>query len=200
MIATRLKLDALDYGRKLALSEFDEAEFAPGFHYEIIEGKLYVSPAPNRPESVLEMWLRDKLIDYKFRNPKIIGSIATRGRVFVSSEHRATVPEPDIAVYVPAEYASIRDLRWEDYAPFIVVEVLVGGDAFKDLTRNPKLYLRLKEIREYWVLNGSVSPDEPTLIVHARSGRRWTVTQYPYGSTYTTKLLPGFELLVDPRR
>ena len=37
-------------------------------------------------------------------------------------------------------------------------------------------------------------------IVHTRRGRSWTITHYLYGSTYITKLLPGFSLAIDPRR
>jgi len=198
--STRLELNALDFGRKLTLSEFDEAEFAPGFHYEIIEGKLYVSPQSTLPEYILQMWMRDKLIQYGRSCPSVIGSVAEKARVFVADCKRATVPEPDLAIYAPFEYKSIRELRWQDHSPFLIVEVLVGGSIHKDMTRNAELYLRLKPIREYWILNGSESPDEPTLIVHTRRGKSWTVAHYPYGSTYATKLLPGFSLLIDPRK
>jgi len=198
MIATQLKLSALDHGRELTLHEFEEALYSPGFHYEIIEGRLYVSPEANMPEQYLETWLHGKLIDYKALNPSTIGWIATKGRVFVAKGEDATVPEPDLAIFAPFPRGPIRDLRWQDHVPFIVAEVLVDGDIAKDLQRNPELYRRLKPIREYWVLNGSVSPDEPTLIVHTRSGHRWSVTHYPFGSTSTTKLLPGFELVIDP--
>ena len=142
----------------------------------------------------------DKFVHYKALNPEIVGLVATKGRVFISNSEEATVPEPDVAIFAPLPRGPIRDRRWQDHFPFIVIEVLVDGDIAKDLQRNPKLYGRLKPIREYWVLNGSVSPDEPTLIVHTRSGRRWTVAHYPFGSTYTTKLLPGFELVIDPNR
>jgi hypothetical protein len=49
-------------------------------------------------------------------------------------------------------------------------------------------------------LNGSQSVDEPVLVVHRRRGKSWTITTFPYGSTFTTKLLPGFELLINPRK
>jgi len=200
MLATRLKLSALDHGRELTLAEFDDAEFVPGFHYEIIEGRLYLAPEPNMTENFLETWLRRKIERYMDFNPKTVGYVCSKGRVFVPTRFKATVPEPDIAVYLPIEVDSLDDLRWQDYMPFLVAEVLVDGDFAKDLTRNPALFLRVKEIREYWVLNGSHSADEPTLIVHTRRGKTWTVTHYSYGSTYTTKLLPGFELLIDPRK
>jgi len=202
MLATRLQLSSLDHGRELTLSEYEEAEYAPGFHYEIIEGRLYVSPEANFPEQLLEMWLRDKLIFYKALHPNIVGTVATKGRVFVSERKKATVPEPDLAVYGPIDLETTdwHEIHWQDLMPFIVCEVLVEGDFEKDLTRNPALYRQVRSIREYWVLNGSQSVMEPTLIVHTRRGKSWAVAHYPYNSIYTTKILPGFELLIDPRK
>ena len=202
MLATRLQLSSLDHGRELALDEYEEAEYAPGFHYEIIEGRLYVSPLPNVPENLLESWLRRKIERYMDLNAGVVGYVTPKGRVFVSTDSMATVPEPDIAVYGPLDLETTdwNDIHWQDLMPFLVCEVLVEGDFDKDLTRNPALYRRVRSIREYWVLNGSQSVMEPTLIVHTRRGKAWAVAHYPYGSTYTTKILPGFELLVDPRK
>jgi hypothetical protein len=33
-----------------------------------------------------------------------------------------------------------------------------------------------------------------------RWGRRWRTLRFASGETYTTRLLPGFKLLVDPHR
>jgi Uma2 family endonuclease len=84
--------------------------------------------------------------------------------------------------------------------PVLVSEVLVEGEAEKDLERNPELYLAVPSVREYWVLDGRADPNEPTLIQHRRYGKRWVVRRFPYGSTFATKLLPGFTLLIDPRK
>ena len=40
----------------------------------------------------------------------------------------------------------------------------------------------------------------PSLGNFRRYGKRWVVRSFPYGSTLTTKLLPGFSLLIDPRK
>ncbi len=50
------------------------------------------------------------------------------------------------------------------------------------------------------MLDGRQDPNQPTLIVRRRHGKRWVVREYTAGGTCTTKLLPGFELLIDPRR
>jgi hypothetical protein len=35
--------------------------------------------------------------------------------------------------------------------------------------------------------------------VHRRYGKRWKIIELAYGDTYTTRLLPGFALTIDPR-
>src|ERR671937_1307530 len=99
MATVQLKLGPLDHGRRLSLFDFEDAEYERGFRYEIIDGRLYVSPAPNLPESVLESWLRRKLERYMEAHPEVVGYVATRGWVFLPARVRPSVPEPDLAVY-----------------------------------------------------------------------------------------------------
>lgn len=201
MATVQLKIGPLDHGRAVTMDDFDAAEFVAGYRYEIIEGRVYVSPEPSFPEHYLEIWLRRKLERFGDTHPDLIELVATKGRVFLQTAYRPTVPEPDIAVYAPLpEFESINEIKWEEISPVLVAEVLVGGDIAKDLSRNPDLYHRVPSIKEYWVLNGSQSVDEPVLVVHRRRGKSWTITTFSYGSTFTTKLLPGFELLINPRK
>jgi Uma2 family endonuclease len=82
----------------------------------------------------------------------------------------------------------------------LVVEVLSADDPDKDLVRNVELYLQVPTIREYWVVDHRASVSQPQLLVYRRRGRRWQrVLTVPPGGRYTTRLLPDFELLVDPR-
>ncbi|HVK08020.1 MAG TPA: Uma2 family endonuclease [Gemmataceae bacterium] len=198
--ARRLKLGPLDHGRRLNRSAFEEAEYDPGFRYEIIDGRLYVSPMPNFPEHWLELWLCRAVERYADRRPDVISLVANKGRVFLPEAVRLTVPEPDLAAYASLpEDAEFDEVSWEDLSPVLVAEVLVGGSIEKDLGRNPQLYLAVPSIKEYWVLDGSDVTRQPTLIQHRRRGKKWVVTPYPYQSTFTTSLLPGFELVIDPR-
>lgn len=199
--AVRLRLAPADHGRRLTLEEFEAAEYESGFRYEIIDGRLYVSPLPNFPGSFLESWLRRKLERYSEARPELLAYIAVKGRVFLPARSRPTAPEPDIAAFpsIPTDLP-LRAIKWQDLSPSLVVEVLGDGDIAKDLARNPVLYLKVASIKEYWVLNGTIDPDEPSLIRHVRRGKRWEVETVPFGATLTTKLLPGFELVIDPRR
>jgi Uma2 family endonuclease len=201
MASVQLKLGPADHGRPLTLDDFDEAEFEPGSRYEIIDGRLYVSTEPNPAENFLETWLFIKLVIYSGQRQDIINYVTVKSRLFIHSRLKATVPEPDIAAYQDFPRNSpLEELHWQDLGPIVVAEVLVEGDPHKDLERNRKLYLEAPSIREYWILDGRENPNEPTLIQHRRYGKRWVVRSFPYGSTFTTKLLPGFSIVIDPRK
>src|ERR1700722_5366923 len=132
MASVQLKLGEKDHGRPLTLDDFEEAEFEPGFRYEIIDGRLYVSNEPNFPENFLENWLLRKLIIYSGQRQDIVNYVTLRSRVFIHSRSKATVPEPDIAVYcdVP-EDKPLEEIHWRNLGPILVAEVLVEGDPYK---------------------------------------------------------------------
>lgn len=201
MSAVAIKLGLVDHGHPVTLDEFESAEFEEGYKYELIDGRLYVTPMPNLPEDVNSMWLLEKLIAYKARHPKAIRYISPKARVFVPGRDEVTCPEPDISVYrVFATDVPIRARRWQNNSPILVIEVLYDADPHKDLVRNVELYLQVPSIREYWIVDARDFPDEPTLIVYRRRGQRWTRREYNYRETYAPKILPGFKLLIDPSR
>ncbi len=67
------------------------------------------------------------------------------------------------------------------------------------MVRNVELYFQVSTIKEYWLLDTRADPDHPTMRVHRRHGSRWRIIDLAAGATYTTKLLPGFELILNPR-
>jgi Uma2 family endonuclease len=200
MASVLLQFGPTDHGRPLTLDDFDSAEFEPGFKYEIVDGRLYVSHEPDPTENALELWLFEKLWDYSRSNSGMLNRVTNKGRVFVHARPRDTVPEPDIAAF--ADYPldrSLKGIKWSEVSPVLVCEVLMS-DPEKDLERNVELYLAVPSIKEYWILDGRDNPEQPTLIQYRRHGKRWVVKSFPYGETFATKLLPGFSLLIDPRK
>ena len=198
MATVQLKLGPEDHGHALTLDDFDDADFAPGHRYEIIDGRLYVSEEPDPTENALELWLFEKLWDYSRANNSALNHVTNKGRVFVHSREYGTVLEPDIAAFADYPLARrFKGIKWSEVSPVLVCEVLTGNPE-KDLNRNVELYLAVPSIKEYWVLDGRDDPERPTLIQHRRHGKRWVVREFPYGSTFTTKLLPGFSLHIDP--
>jgi Uma2 family endonuclease len=199
---TALKIGPEDHGRRMSLEEFMAAGNAEGYQYELIDGRLYVSPLPDLPHDCVEEWICSLLKSYSDENPDVINKVKNKSRVFVPRRRAVTCPEPDVAAYrdFPLD-RPFRELRWQDVSPLLVVEVLSEDDPDKDLVRNVALYRRVPSIREYWILDPlQEGPDRPHLIVHRRWGRRWRILHFAPGETYTTRLLPGFKLLVDPHR
>jgi len=198
MTTTTLLLKPTDHGRPITDEELLSADYVGGYKYEIIDGRVYVSAEPDPDENDLEDWLVEKLRDYARACPGVINKVTNKGRVFVHSRKRSTIPEPDVAAF--SDYPldrRLKGLKWSEVSPVLVCEVLMGK-AEKDLVRNVKLYLAVPSIQEYWVLDGRDDAEKPTLIQHRRSGKRWVVKTLEFGSTLTTKLLPGFSLIIDP--
>jgi Uma2 family endonuclease len=203
MLATRTAVGPSCHGEPVPLEELDRLDFETGYTYEIIDGRWYVAPIAGFPEQSLERWLRRRLEQYATQNPGVVGWVTNNCRVFVPDRPELTVPEPDLGLYhddLDALAAADESLNWDDFSPFIVAEVLVTGDADKDLVRNVELYFEVPSVQEYWVLDGRDNTRQPTLLVRQRWGNRWVVRAVRYGETYTTRHLPGLELLLDPRR
>ena len=197
---TLLKIGPKDHGKTVDYDEFMSARFAPGFKYEIIDGRVYVSPLQNLPENRVEMWLTFRLATYLDANPEVINYVTNKSRIFVPGRVGATVPEPDIAAYCdyPLDLP-FNEVRWEDLKPILVAEIMAGENTYKDAVRNVELYLHVPPIKEYWLFDARDNPEQPTLTVHRRRGGRWVIRTYAFGEVYTTRLLPGFTLKVDPR-
>jgi len=184
------------------LNDFMAADYVEGYQYELVDGKLYVSPQPDLPQDRVDSWIHRKVQRYADDNLRVINYVTGRARVFVPDRPGVTNPEPDLAAYhdfpldLPAE-----QVQWQDVSPVLVVEILSPEDPDKDLVRNVELYFQVPSIREYWLFDTRAEgADRPTLRVHRRWGGRWRVIDVAFGETYATKLLPGFELVVDPRR
>ena len=192
MVTTAVRFGPKSHGRLVTDEELEQAEYRLGYDYEVIFGRLYVSPAPNREHDVVEKHIYDQLARYRDDHPDVVGYVTDRARVFVPGVEMTTAPEPDLAVYA-------EDLGdWRDSEPFIVGEVLRGPDINKDLFRNVELYLRVPTIREYWVFDIRDEPRRPKLLVYRRTRDDWDVQEFPPDTIYETPLLPGLKLKISP--
>ena len=197
---TRLYLTPTDHGRALSWDDFIGADFEEGYRYEMIEGRVFVSPAPNISHEDYVDWLKDLLLAYAQERSDIITRVRGPARVFLpDSEEGITAPEPDVSCYLEFAERFAPDADWRDYSPILVVEVISPETADKDLVRNRRLYLQVPSIREYWILDPREGVAGLTMLVYRRRGRRWAACQViGPGETYTTPMLPGFSLVLDP--
>jgi Uma2 family endonuclease len=200
-MATVLVLTPADHGRPISREDFEASRGQGGYGYELIDGKVYVSPLPNLPHDSILEWLLDALKAYSRAHPEILNYVSPKARVYVPGRVEATSPEPDLAAYRDfPRHLPIRERSWEHVSPLLVAEIVSEDDPGKDLERNVEIYVQVPSIREYWILDPRADADHPTLTVYRRRGRRWQnpIAVEP-GETYATKLLPGLELLLDPR-
>jgi Uma2 family endonuclease len=201
-MTTQLYLTPKDHGRQVTLEEFLSARGQEGYKYEIIHGRIEVSPIANLPHEFFRRWLERSFDRYTEQHPEIINWVQAPARVFLPDleEDDPTAPEPDVACYQGFPlHSRPSELDWADVSPILVAEILSEDTANKDLIRNRRLYLQVSSIREYWILDPRDDGDNPTLLVYRRSGQRWgRLRTIPPGGTYTTPLLPGFSLEVTP--
>ncbi len=192
MLTTTIRFGPKSHGRLVTDEELEHAKFRLGYDYEVIFGRLFVSPAPNREHDVVEKHIYHQLARYRDEHMEIVGYVTNRARVFVPGVELTTAPEPDIAVYA-------EDLDdWREAEPFIVGEVLRRTDVNKDLFCNVALYLRVPTIQEYWVFDIREEPRRPKLWVYRRVRDDWDIQEFPPDTIYETPLLPGLKLRVSP--
>jgi Uma2 family endonuclease len=200
-VRTQLYLTPKDQGRPLSLEEFQHADSKEGYHYELIDGRLEVSPLPNFPHEYFRKLIERLLDRYAEQYPKVVRRVHAPARVFVPGRRATTAPEPDVAAYrdFPIDLPPSR-IHWQDISPILVVEVLSEDNADKDLVHNRRLYLEVPSIQEYWVVDLRKDADRPELLVNRRRGARWQrPVHVSSGQVYTTPLLPAFVLtLANP--
>ena len=200
-MTTVVKLGRADHGRPMTLEEFYAGDYQEGYQYELIDGKLYVSPLPDLPQGRAEHWIFCKLLRYSDNQPENINFVYGKCRVFIPGRPGVTNPEPDVTAYrdfpLDQEFQSIR---WEDVSPVLVVEVLSLDDPDKDLVRNVELYGQVPSIKEYWILDTREDVEHPRMLVHRRGrGRKWRLLTVEPDEPYTTPLLPGFAVTLNLR-
>ena len=189
-----------DAGRDMSLEDFENADGQEGWTYELIDGRIEVSPTPELPHDSILSWLNRCFVKYSESHPEVINYISNHGRVYIPDRPAPTCPQPDFAVFhnFPLDVPR-RQRRWEDVSPILVVETISPRYRNKDLIRNVELYLQSPTIREYWVFDPQADDDEWVLRVYRKHGRSWQKPiDLPAGATYTTRLLPDFALVIDP--
>ena len=199
---TRLYLTPADQGRALTWEEFESADAKEGYRYEMIEGRVEVSPTPNVPHDIALNRTLGALILYSMEHEDILRYVTSNACVFLPDPtNEITMFRPDLAGYTEffPKGTPIAEMDWRNVSPAFVVEILSEGTEDKDLDRNRRLYVQVPSIQDYWIVDPRASADEPMMLVYRRRGRRWSAClTIAAGETYTTPLLPGFSLVLDP--
>lgn len=179
-----------DAGIPMSLDEFEAADFERGYRYELIHGVLIVTPPPLVEErdsnEELGYWLRT----YKEHHPEGKALDLT-----VPEEHLRTPQQYrvcDRAIWVGlGRRPRTRGVPARRDVPAIVVEFPSSRPA--DMRRDyeeKKIEYRDLKVREYWIIDRF----RRTMTVYFWRGSRWTKRTLSERETYSTPLLPGFEL------
>lgn len=156
-----------------------------GKRYEIIDGELFVSPAPIPKHQIFVSNLLYYLADFVKRRG--LGRVFTAPIDVVFSQH--DVVEPDL-IYISKSRASILTRANVQGAPDLVVEVLSESTQKTDQTTKLKLYARFG-VAEYWIID----PEACSAEIY-RSGPQGLELAGHLSSEaqLTSPLFPGFSL------
>lgn len=122
---------------------------ADGRRYEILEGDLYVNPAPTTTHQTISKRLQFELMVQLERTGKGIVFDAPVDVIFSDK----TVAEPDLLVVRPARRNIISE-RGIEGAPDLIVEILSPSTARNDRGVKSKVYAA-NGVAEYWIVDGS---------------------------------------------
>lgn len=179
-----LKLGPRSNGMMLDPWEFDAADFERGWRYELINGVLIVNPAPLKqerdPNEELGHWLRQYQDDHA---PGSSLDFTVSEETLYSGPHRR---RPARAIW-----AGLGRLPKEREAPTIAVEFVSEDKRSRERDYVTKRHeYHSIGVREYWIIDRF----DRTMTVHRFDGSQVESTVVTADQSYTTPLLPGFEL------
>ena len=151
---------------------------------ELIDGELYVTPAPN---------LRHQRVVARITAALLAHAEAQGGEVWPAPTDVVfaadTVVEPDVVFVEARREHLLGDDRFVDIVPDLVVEVSSPGTRRLDLIAKRDLYER-QRVDEYWF----VDLEADRIDVHRldTAGRYGRPTRLAAGDTLTCRSAPGF--------
>jgi Uma2 family endonuclease len=186
MTRVAYKVGPADDGRRMSLEDFDRAEGAQGYLYELSRGMVTVTNVPNRHHFAQVNAIRRQVSGYESSHPDQIHAIAGGSDCKILIASLESERHPDLAIYrtpMPAD----EDL-WAVWVPELVIEVVSPESSHRDYEEKPEEYLQFG-VREYWIID----LDRDEMLVLRRSGGRWARRVVKPGERYRTRLLPDFE-------
>jgi len=158
-----------------------------GNQYEVIDGELFVTPAPSPKHQEIAGEL--------FALLKAHVKARRLGKVYIApvdillEEH--TIVQPDI-LFIRQERLGIVGEKKVDAAPDLVIEVLSPSTFYKDLRKKMGAYSQYG-VQEYWI----VDPERQTIEVHRRGSQALQLSRsFSSQETFESTLIPGFQFRV----
>ncbi|MCA9189665.1 MAG: Uma2 family endonuclease [Pirellulaceae bacterium] len=180
--SSRLRLGQRSNGMLLSPWEFDNADFEPGWRYELVYGVLIVNPSPSIRERDPNEELGRLLRNYQESHPQGAALDCTVSEQTVNiGPHRRRVDR--------AIWAGLGRLPHENETPTITVEFVSEGkqNQQRDYQIKRDEY-RTAGVKEYWILDRFAH----TFAVYHFDGGKMANRVFQRDEPYATPLLPGF--------
>ncbi len=160
-----------------------------GWRYEIIEGELYMSPAP---EPIHQEYGGEMFAALRDFGKKHNAGKAYMAPIDVILFDLATPVQPDVLFICKERLHVVKKGRIEG-APDVVVEVLSPSNWLIDRREKFQAYAK-SGVREYWIVNPLARTIELFVL---RENRYELIGKYGDGETVRSEVLSGFEVKVD---
>ncbi len=156
-------------------------------HYQLIAGKLHMSPSPTRYHQVVCRNIQFLLMKYLEQHP--VGEVFQAPSDVYLTEF--DVYQPDL-FFVSNENAAVLSPQGAAGAPDLVIEVLSPGTARLDREAKRKTYTQVG-VKELWL----VDPDLKVVQVYQASrGLDAAPSTYGMGASFSSPFFPGLHIPV----
>lgn len=158
-----------------------------GNRYEIVEGVLYMSPAP----SIIHQKIVGRIFYYLFTHVELegLGTVITSPVDVVLS--RFDTLQPDVLVILNAGQEKLQESRIAG-APDLVVEVASPGSAINDRNRKYRVYARTG-VKEYWIVDPGTRSIEVLIL---ENGDYRSLGVFREKATLPSQIVPEFPVQV----
>jgi Uma2 family endonuclease len=156
-----------------------------GPRYQLIEGELYMAPAPNRYHQTISRNIEFLLLKYLDKHP--IGEVYDAPFDVYLSEH--DVLQPDI-VFVKKSNAEVLTDAGIEGTPDLVIEILSPSDAYLDKKAKLRVYAR-SGVNELWL----VDPDTQIVqVFYLQQDARKPASTHGQDDKFSSPHFPGLKI------
>ncbi|MBE3588882.1 MAG: Uma2 family endonuclease [Thermoanaerobacteraceae bacterium] len=146
----------------------DYARLPEGAPYQLIGGKLVMTPSPSTFHQFVLVRLLGHLLNYQAKENKGAVLVSPLDVYFNQEE----TFQPDI-IFISKERSHIIEHNKINGAPDLVVEILSPSTAYYDLRKKYRVYERYG-VKEYWI----VDPEDETVEIYLNHDGRFLMHQH----------------------
>ena len=162
------------------------------YHYELLDGKIYMTPPAGGPHSVAQGNLFGSL--HRFVQDNKLGRVYGSSAGYRLPSEKDVV-EPDIAFVSNERHAAMPPMVQGQFlrvVPDLIIEVLSPSHEKNDLIRKRAVY-ETNGVREYWIVD---PPERQVRQLVLEEGRFHDQPIVEFGGSVESRVLPGFRIAV----